>query len=144
MRHLSAALLCLTLLLSALPARAAQADESWQTDTPRSHAESVMAALLGGDAKKGFAILFSKGRYPQNTLEKIQFDYFQQVNQQGPPIAYELILNRKAGESLVRLKYILLFKTMPYLFDLYYYHTTNGWTLKTFTMSRDIKQMFGD
>jgi len=144
MRNLSAALLCLVLILAALPARAAQGDESWQTDTPRSHAESVMADLMAGDAKKGFATLFSKGRYPQNTLEKIQFDYFQQVNQQGPPLAYELILDRKAGESLVRLKYILHFKAMPYLFDLYYYHTAKGWTLKTFSMSRDIKQMFGD
>ncbi|WP_419786588.1 hypothetical protein [Pseudodesulfovibrio sp.] len=141
MRALAVTTICLALLMSALPAKA-QDGGAWQAETPRFHGESVMTALMEGDAQRGFKILFSKGHYSQSSMEKVQFDYFQLVKQQGPPLGYELILARRAGRSLMRLQYVVLFKTVPYLFDLYYYHATDGWALKSFTVSRDIKQIF--
>lgn len=141
MRTIISTLFCLCLLLSALPA-SAQAPESWTPDGPRMHAESALNALVTGNAKEGFSILFSKGRYPASTLEKIQFDYFQLVKKQGPPSSWERIFEQKAGSSIVRMKYVLLFKTQPMIFDLYYYNMGKTWVLKTFTLSRDIKKVF--
>ena len=75
-------------------------------------------------------------------LEKVQFDYYQILKKQGKPYAYEKIIEHKVGTALVRIKYVLLFKTLPMMFDLYYYNTEKGWMLKTFTVSRDIKKIF--
>lgn len=134
-------MLCLCLLLCALPA-SAQAPESWSQDGPQAHAESVLNDLVAGNAKEGFALLFARGRYPKTTLEKLQFDYFQLVKQQGPPTSYEKVYEQKAGTAIVRLKYVLLFRTQPMMFDLYYYNTGKDWLLKTFTLSRDMKKIF--
>ncbi len=141
MRTAISALLCLAFFLAALPAQA-QAPKTWTPDGPQVHAESVMTSLVSGNAQEGFNTLFSRGRYAKNTLEKIQFDYFQMVKQQGPPTSYEKILEHKAGSAIVRMKYILLFKAQPMIFDLYYYNTGKEWMLKSFTLSRDIKKVF--
>lgn len=141
MRTAISTLLCLAWLLAALPAQA-QTPKSWAQDGPQAHAESVMISLIAGNAQEGFDTLFSRGRYAKNTLEKIQFDYFQMVKQQGPPSSYEKILEQKAGTSIIRMKYVLLFKTQPMMFDLYYYNTGKEWALKSFTLSRDIKKVF--
>ena len=142
------AILSLTILASfalACPALAIQDSmppASWQKEGPEAHAEKVMNGLVNGGHEKAFKLLFSRGRYPQATLEKIQFDYYQMVKKQGNPAAYEKIFEQKAGSSIVRLKYILLFKSQPMMFDLYYYSTGKDWLLKTFTISRDIKKIF--
>jgi hypothetical protein len=57
-------------------------------------------------------------------------------------MGYEKVLEQKAGSSVVRCKYVLLFKTQPMMFDLYYYNPDKEWLLKTFTISRDIKKVF--
>lgn len=115
---------------------------TWQAEGPHNHAENVLSGLVGGDKEKAFTLLFSKGRYPQQTLEKIQFDYYQTVKKQGNPIGYEKVFEQRAGTSTTRLKYILLFKTQPMMFDLYYYNIGKDWNLKSFTISRDIKKIF--
>ncbi len=135
----------ITLIAPTLPAFAAQGQlppANWQAEGPHTHAEAVLSKLVQGDKEKGFKLLFSKGSYPQRTLEKLQFDYFQLVKKQGDPHGYEKVFEQRAGTSIIRLKYILLFKTQPQMFDLYYYNTGKSWLLKTFTISRDVKKIF--
>lgn len=98
--------------------------------------------MVNGETEKAFKLLFSKGRYPQQTLEKLQFDYYQTVKKQGKPMGYEKLYEQRAGTNLIRTKYVLLFKTQPMMFDLYYYNTGKDWLLKSFTISRDIKKIF--
>lgn len=135
----------ISLVATALPAVAAQDQlppASWQAEGPHTHAENVLSGLVQGNKDKSFKLLFSKGRYPQQTLEKIQFDYYQTVKKQGNPMGYEKVFEQRAGTSTTRIKYILLFKTQPMMFDLYYYNTGKDWLLKSFTVSRDIKKIF--
>ena len=136
---------CLTMTLFTNQTYAAQdtmPPAGWQQAGPQGHADSVLKELVQGNHEKAFKLLFSRGKYPQTLLEKIQFDYYQVLKQQGKPYAYEKVLEYKAGTALVRLKYILLFKNLPMMFDLYYYNTGKGWMLKTFTVSRNIKKIF--
>ncbi len=136
---------CLALILFASPAFSAQdtiPPTGWQQAGPQSHAESVLNGLTQGNQDKAFKTLFSRGKYSQTMLEKVQFDYYQILKKQGKPYAYEKIIEHKVGTALVRIKYVLLFKTLPMMFDLYYYNTEKGWMLKTFTVSRDIKKIF--
>lgn len=129
----------------AVPAQAAQGDlppSTWQAEGPQHHAESVFKKFIQGDKEGGFKLLFSRGKYPQQTLEKLQFDYFQLVKKQGDPHGYEKVVEQRAGTTLIRIKYILLFKTQPQMYDLYYYNTGKTWALKTFTISRDVKKVF--
>lgn len=140
-----ATLACLALLLlfpAAALSQNALPPTSWQQEGPHTHAETVLDGLVKGDHEAAFKLLFSRGRYPKNTLEKIQFDYYQLIKQQGNPAAYEKVFEQKAGASVIRLKYILLFKSQPMMFDLFYYDTGEGWLLKSFTLSRDIKKIF--
>ncbi len=115
---------------------------NWQVNGPQTHAENILSELIQGNTEKAFKLFFSKGRYSQQTLEKLQFDYYQTVKKQGEPVAYEKIFEQRIGTSLVRIKYVLLFKTVPMMFDLYYYDTGKDWALKSFTISRDIKKVF--
>lgn len=144
--HMALTLLVLTAaLFTATPAIAAQSQlppSTWQAEGPHHHAESVFGKFIQGDKEGAFKLLFSRGNYPQQTLEKLQFDYLQLVKKQGDPHGYEMVFEQKAGSSVIRLKYILLFKTRPQMFDLYYYNSGEGWLLKTFTISRDIKKVF--
>jgi hypothetical protein len=136
--------LLLVCLLSPLPAvgQTQLPPAGWQQDTPQIIVEGALGDMVRGDHDKGFKALFGRGRYPQATLEKIQFEYYQVVKQQGNPMGYEKVLEQKAGSSVVRCKYVLLFKTQPMMFDLYYYNPDKEWLLKTFTISRDIKKVF--
>lgn len=145
MRSIICILSALAVFMLAAPAHAIQDSmppAGWQTDGPQNHAEQVFDLLLKGDNEQAFKLFFSKGRYPKNTLEKIQFDYYQLVKQQGPPATYEKIFEHRAGNAMIRIKYVLLFKTQPMMFDLYYYNMGKGWLLKSFTLSKDIKKVF--
>lgn len=115
---------------------------SWQKDSPQHHAETALAELVRGEKEKGFKRLFSKGSYPQRTLEKLQFDYYQTVKKQGDPVGYEKVVEHRVGNSVLRLKYVLLFNSSPMMFDLYYYNSGKDWLLKTFTISQEIKKIF--
>jgi len=115
---------------------------NWQEDGPHTHAEHFLNLLVRGDTEAAFKRFFSKGRYPKNTLEKLQFDYYQLIKQQGLPQGFEKIFEQRAGAALVRLKYVLLFRSQPMMFDLYYYRVEKGWLLKSFTLSKDIKKIF--
>lgn len=136
---------CLALLLTFPLLAAAQnalPPADWEQEGPHTHAETVLEGMVKGDHDEAFKLFFSRGRYPKNTLEKIRFDYYQLIKQQGRPTAFEKVFEQRAGTAAVRLKYILLFKSQPMMFDLYYYDTGKGWLLKSFTLSRDIKKIF--
>lgn len=133
---------CLIALAQPVAAQLKTLPSGWQEDGPEQHAETVLDGLVRGDNDEAFDLFFSKGRYPKNTLEKIRFDYFQVVKQQGQPSAWEKIFEQRAGTSIRRLKYVLLFKSTTYMFDLYYYNTGKDWLLKSFTLSKDIKKVF--
>ena len=133
---------CLLAFAQPAAAQLGSLPSGWQEDGPQQHAEAVLDGLVRGDNERAFELFFSKGRYPKNTLEKIRFDYFQVVKQQGEPSGFEKIFEHRAGTSIRRLKYVLLFRTTIYMFDLYYYNTGKDWQLKSFTLSKDIKKVF--
>ncbi|WP_319468980.1 hypothetical protein [uncultured Pseudodesulfovibrio sp.] len=140
--------LCLFLLLSFSITPSANALQDtlppagWEKAGPQAHAEAVFNAMVQGDTKNAFKTLFSTGRYSKDKLEKLQFEFFRVVKKQGKPYAYEKILEHRAGTAIIHLRYVLLFRSMPMMFDLYYYSVEKGWLLKTYTISTDIKKVF--
>ncbi len=114
----------------------------WQKTGPQAHAEAVFNAMIQGDTEQAFKVLFSGGRYSKDKLEKLQFEFFRVMKKQGTPYAYEKVIEQKAGTAIIRLRYVLLFKSVPMMFDLYYYSIDKGWLLKTYTISTDIKKVF--
>jgi len=135
---------CLTLILFASPAFAAQdtlPPASWQQAGPQAHAERALDLLLQGKLDEAFKSMMGSG-YSKDKLEKLKFDIYRIFQKNGKPYRYEKILEQKAGTALTRIRYVLLFKKLPLMFDFYYYNSKKGWLLKTYTISTDMKKIF--
>jgi hypothetical protein len=135
---------CLTLALFAGPAFAAQDSlppTGWQQDGPTAHAEMALDLMIQGKLDEAFKSLLGKG-YSKDKLEKLKFDLYRIFKKNGKPYSYEKILEQKAGSALSRVRYVLLFKKIPMMFDFYYYNSEKGWVLKTYTISTDMKKIF--
>ncbi|NDV20745.1 hypothetical protein GO013_15150 [Pseudodesulfovibrio sp. JC047] len=135
---------CLTLLT--LPVASAFAQEalppsSWQQTGPEAHAERFLDLMVEGKLDNAFKALL--GNTKNDALDKLKFEIYSAYKKSGKPYGYEKILKQTAGKSVMRLRYVLLFKNMPKTFDIYYYNPTGqGWKLRTFSYIKDIKKIF--
>ncbi len=143
---LAALLILVTLAIGAFgsPAHAAQDSlppASWEKDGPQTRIERGLDFMIKGDFDNGFKTLFGKG-HTKEVLEKLKFEIYRLAKKSGNPYAYERIIQQKAGESVLRLRYLLLFDAQPVMFDFYYYKRKKGWALRSIHYSLDIKKIF--
>lgn len=136
--------ICLALILMTAPAmgaQVAQAPKGWQPDGPEAHAEQFLNLMVAGKLDDAFKFLL--GNRDTQTLDKLKFEIYSVYKKSGNPLGYDQILKQKAGKSMIRLRYVLLFKDLPKTFDLYYYNPTGQkWRLRTFSFIKDVKKIF--
>lgn len=133
-------LIVLALLIPFNSALAQDAPSSWQQDGPGVHAQQIVDLMVRGNPDKAFNLL--SGNRRSNNLEKLKFEIYRLYKKNGNPKGAEKILDQAAGNSLLRLRYVLLFDKQPLLIDFYYYNSGKGWRLKTYSFSTDIKKAF--
>ena len=138
--------LCLSLLMLA-PAPAAAADiqppSGWREEGPETHAELFLDLMVEGRLDDAFKQLL--GTSQAGNVDKLKFELYSEYKTNGKPLGYEQILKEYAGKTVLKLRYILLFKNMPKIFDIYYYNPDGqGWKLRTFSYKKDIKDIYGD
>ncbi len=132
--------LFILLLASSSPSAAFQAS-GWKQQGPEFHAEKFLDQLVAGKVEEAFKTLM--GDEKTDTVIELKRDLEKQYEKHGNPLGYELIFKQRVGNSLIRLRYLLLFPKMPKTFDIYYYNPDGeGWDLRTFTYGRDIKSAF--
>ncbi|BCS89406.1 hypothetical protein [Pseudodesulfovibrio sediminis] len=139
--------LCLVLILAASPAPAAQGlqpPSGWQqaNSGPAGQAEQFLDLMVKGQLDEAFKSLL--GKNPGDSLDKLKFEVFSMYKKNGKPVGYDKVMEQNAGKSLLKLRYILLFKSKPVMFDFYYYNPTGqGWKLRTFSyQGKDVKKIF--
>lgn len=144
MRTFNLAAAVLAFLVLVLPASAAQDSlppNNWQKVGPKEHAEKSLKHMLKGDIDGAFKVLFGKN-HTKEQMEKLKFEFYRVFKKNGKPRGYESILKQKAGSSLLRYRYLLLFKSQPVMLEYYYYKRPEGWALKTFHFSVKVKEIF--
>ncbi|WP_319541002.1 hypothetical protein [uncultured Pseudodesulfovibrio sp.] len=118
-----------------------QPPSGWQQSGPEAHAERFLNLMVQGKLDDAFKVLLGNNR--NDALDKLKFEIYSAYKKSGKPYGYEKILSQTAGKSVMRLRYILLFKDMPKTFDIYYYNPTGQeWKLRTFSYIKDIKKIF--
>jgi len=137
--------LFLTLFLVAAPVIAAeqvQPPNGWKQASvgPAAHAEKFLDLMVAGQLDDAFKALLGKSK--SDSLDKLKFEIYRTYQKSGKPNGYERVLTQKAGKSLLKLRYVLRFKNLPMMFDIYYYNPGNAWRLRTFTYSTDVKKIF--
>lgn len=136
---------CLTLILLAVPALAADVEPpaGWKKDGPEAHAEQFLDLMVAGQLDQAFAFLLGNSR--TESMDKLKFEIYSEYKKNGKPLGYEQVLKQFAGKSTLRLRYVLLFSNMPKMFDIYYYNPDGqGWKLRTFSYVQDMKKIFSD
>jgi len=125
----------------ALAVQGIQPPSSWKQDGPEAHAERFLDLMVEGKLDDAFKILLGKSN--TQALDKLKFEVYSTYKKSGKPLGYEQVLKQHAGKSVLKLRYILLFKDMPKTFDIYYYNPTGQqWRLRTFSYVKDIKKIF--
>lgn len=136
--------ICLALFIAASPSMAAQGIQppsGWQQDGPEAHAERFLDLMVEGKLDDAFTVLLGKSN--TQALDKLKFEVYSTYKKSGKPLGYDLVLKQQAGKSVLKLRYVLLFKDMPKTFDIYYYNPTGQkWRLRTFSYVKDIKKIF--
>lgn len=134
----------LTIFIFTAPSYAAQAVQppsGWQQDGPEAHAEQFLDLMVQGKLEDAFKALL--GNRNTQSLDKLKFEIYSVYKKSGKPLGYEQVLKHKAGKSIVKLRYVLLFRDLPKTFDLYYYNPTGQeWRLRTFSFIKDVKKIF--
>ena len=133
-------LVVLALLIPFNGALAQDAPSSWQQEGPGVHAQQIVDLMVQGKPDKAFKVL--SGNKQSNTLEKLKFEIYRLYKSNGNPTGAEKLLEQTAGNTLIRLRYVLLFARQPLLLDLYYYNAGKGWRIKTYSFSTDVKKAF--
>ena len=144
MRFAFAAFGLLTFILCAAPAWAAQdtiPSSGWKKETPQVHIERGLSLMVKGDYDGGFKALFGRNN-KKEVLEKLKFEVYRLAKKSGKPNGFENILKQKAGASIMRYRYLLLFDAKPLIFDFYYYKKKKGWTLQHINYNIDIRKVF--
>ena len=135
---------CLSLILMASAATAAQEIQppsGWKQEGPEAHAEQFLDLMVAGKLDDAFKELLGNSR--TESMDKLKFEIYSEYKKNGKPVGYEQVLKQYAGKSVLRLRYVLLFKNMPKMFDIYYYNPEGqGWKLRTFSYVQDIKKIF--
>lgn len=135
---------CLSLIIcTSAPAIASeiQTPSGWKQSGPEAHAERFLDLMVQGKLDEAFKELLGNNR--NDALDKLKFEIYSAYKKSGKPYGYEKILKQTAGKSVIKLRYILLFKNMPKTFDIYYYNPTGqNWKLRTFSYIKDIKKIF--
>lgn len=145
MRTFIIAFSLLALVMLASPVLAAQdimPPASWQATGPQAHAEQFLNLMIQGKLDDAFKALL--GKTNSDKLDKLKFEIYRTYKKSGKPYSFEKILDQKAGTALMRMRYILLFKSLPMMFDFYYYNAGDDWRLRTFSYSVDVKKVFGE
>ena len=135
---------CLTLILftgSAFGAQDTMPPSSWKQTGPQAHIERGLDLMVQGNIDAAFKTLFGKS-HTKETLDKLKFELYSLTKKNGKPFAYEKLIEQKAGSSVIRYRYILLFQKQPTMFDFYYYKSKNGWLLKNISFTKDVKKIF--
>lgn len=138
---LACTLLAFFLLIGPAVAQNAIPPSSWQKVSPQSHAENALKTMVQGNIDGAFKALFGKG-HTKEQLDKLKFEFYRIFKKNGNPHGYEKLIDRKAGNSILLLRYVLLFKNQPIMLDFYYYKRPTGWALRTFHFSKNIKEIF--
>lgn len=136
--------LCLSLLML-VPATAGAQDiqppSGWREEGPEAHAEQFLDLMVDGRLDDAFKYLL--GNSQTRAMDKLKFEIYSEYKTNGKPLGYEQVLKETAGKTVLRLRYVLLFRNMPKTFDIYYYNPDGqGWKLRTFSYVKDIKQLF--
>lgn len=144
MRHILAATAILATILIAAPSMAAQgipSTSTWKAEGPQAHIERGLSLMVNGEFESAFKVLFGKG-HTKDVLEKLKFEVYRLAKKSGNPYGYERLLQQKAGKTLIRMRYILLFDAQPMMFEFIYYKRKKGWSLKNVHYSLDVRKIF--
>jgi len=135
------ALIFLALTAPATAAQDSLPPTNWKADTPQAHIERGLSLMTKGDFEGSFKALFGKG-HTKEVLEKLKFEIYRLAKKSGNPHGYERILVQKAGTTMIKYRYALLFESQPIMFEFIYYKKKKGWALRNIHYSLDIRKMF--
>lgn len=117
-------------------------DSQWRQETPQAHIERGLTLMVEGNFDGGFKALFGK-HHRKDSLEKLKFEIYRLAKKSGNPRGYERILQQKAGTSVIRYRYLLLFPAKPIVFNFYFYKK-DRWLLQHINYSLDIRKAFAE
>lgn len=134
----------LALILLAVPAFAAPdtaPPASWKQSSPHTQVERGLNLMVQGNLDQAFKVLFGKAN-AKDTLDKLKFEIYSLTKKSGNPYAYEKLLEQRAGTSMLRYRYLLMYNRQPVVFDFYYYKNKKGWFLRNISYTKDVKKIF--
>lgn len=139
-RHLSIALAFLGLSM------ATWADTVKSETEAKQLTEKVMAQIAKGDLSAAFPSMKPYVVIPESEFQGLALQTKSQRDQfgarYGKSIGYELVSEKKAGDSILRLIYVekTAKHALPWVF--YFYKSPTGWVLNSFSWNDQIQSAF--
>jgi len=117
-------------------------------DAAKNLITKIMAKVAAGDLDAAFKIMKPYAYLTSAEIDSIAIQSKpsreQYKQKYGVSIGYEFIDLKKAGDSLLRLRYIEKAKKNALLWTFYFYKAKEGWILNAFYWNEDYKPLFNE